>query len=174
MAQPDRPIRAPAERWRHGSDFEGLAYQQRIADGGAALFRNGKIGGAEVAAADRWYQDYALGVEGVFDAPGRGAGGGDAHTAMFARAAAKLAWRGACEAVGAYGSTMLRLLIVEGKTLAAVGREAGIHNSEATGAVVAAIRRLTEHYAAVDQGRPEKKARGAELSACNATKEHVL
>jgi hypothetical protein len=143
--------------------------------GVTALRKAGKISHADAASAERWYQDYALGVHGVFDsdpALGRGGGGGDAHTAQFARAKGSLSFREACQAVGQHGTEILTQFVVNGLTLAALGKLMSIHNSEATGAVVATLRRLTEHYAAsAPIGRVNENIISADFSSCTITKD---
>lgn len=127
-----------------------------------ALYRSGKIGGAEVAAAERWLLDYTLGVHGYFESNSASSGGGDAHTAGFARAKAKDAYNAAWAAVGGWGSELLRMVIAEGLTMGAVAARLQFHNSEITGAFVASLRRLTEHYA---ESRPVGRESPTILSA---------
>lgn len=133
-----------------------------------SLRKSGKISDADVASANRWYQDYALGVHGVFDSEPSGfrTGGGDAHTAQFARAKGLQAFREACLAVGQHGTEILTRFVVNGSTLAALGKELGIHNSEATGQVSATLRRLTEHYSTgAPIGHAQERIIGADFSA---------
>ena len=155
--------RAPAERWNHGAEEAVVDSVQRVCDGVARLAKTGKIGAGEVLAAERWYRDYALAVMGVFDAPpGASSGGGDAHTAGFARAKAAHAFREALAAVGREGGDILRMFVVDGWTMAGVGVVLGMDRMAAAGAVVVTLRRLAEHYAA---SRPVGRETGRILNA---------
>ncbi len=141
------PVQAAPERWQHGSSAVTVNGRQRVRSGVTALRKAGRIGDAEVADADRWYRDYILGVCGVFDAePGRGAGGGDAHTAGFARAKAAQACRLACAAVGRSGTDLLIRFVAEDASLISLETVLGMDRKSVVGAVVMTLRRLTEHY----------------------------
>lgn len=137
--------------------------------GVVALRRSGKIGDAEVLTAERWLRDYTLGVHGYFDSePGRAAGGGDAHTAGFARAKAADAYRSAAQAVGRFGDSVLRSLVANDLSVSALGHVLNLHNSVAEGVAVTVLRRLSEHYSASDPvivGRDCGEIRRAEFSA---------
>lgn len=127
-----------------GADAPSLAGK-----GVTALRRSGKIGDAEVLAAERWLRDYSLGVHGYFDSePGRASGGGDAHTAGFARAKAADAYRSAAQAVGRYLNDVLLSLVAGELGTRALGRIWDVNDQVACGIAVAALKRLSDHYTA--------------------------
>ena len=162
------PLRAAPERWNHGAaEHVEKSGHSRVADGVHKLYLAGKISAADVSATEQWYRDYTLGVMGVFDAePGAGSGGGDAHTAGFARAKAANDFRQASFAVGATGANILRWFVADGWTFEAVGLRLALDRKSAVGAVVATIRRLTEHCAASQPvGGRTIKIRNADFSA---------
>ena len=170
-----KAVRAPAERWNHGAEEAAVDSVQRVCDGVAKLAKTGKIGAGEVLAAERWYRDYALSVMGVFDAPpGSSSGGGDAHTAGFARAKATQAFREALAAVWTHGAYLLRMVVACNWSMAAIAKKSAVHNSEVTGMVIATLRRLAEHYA-TDRpvGRHTGNVRSSDFSALHSTKESL-
>lgn len=116
--------------------------------GVTALRRSGKIGDAEVLAAERWLRDYTLGVHGYFDSePGRASGGGDAHTAGFARAKAADAYRSAAQAVGRFGDSVLRELIAADHSIRGMAAYLNLSVDVTCGIVMATMLRLSDHYA---------------------------
>lgn len=131
-----------------------------------ALYRSGKIGGAEVVAAERWLLDYTLGVHGYFESDSVSSGGGDAHTAGFARAKAKDAYNAAWAAVGGWGDLVLRLFVSRDLPLIALAEVIQLDRKATVGVVVATLRRLAEHYgASTPVGRESPSILSAQFSA---------
>jgi hypothetical protein len=127
---------APPERWQHGSTFEigndGVQRVQRPAD---VLKRRGKISDADLASAERYYVDYAIGWEHV---SGEATSVSPGHpTDAFVNA------RGA---VGRHSAAVLAVGVLN---------DAGPANI----LLSLALKRLTDHYARVDGGSVSKRAK---------------
>lgn len=142
--------------------------------GVAALRKADKIGDPEVLAAERWYRDFTLGAHGVFDGDVSPAGGGDAHTAGFARAKANQAIREASAAVGDRASLILAGLIVDDLTFSALAAAVGLSRNEVVGAAWLALHRLSEHYAGISPVGRDTGTRSADFSACNLQQDDAI
>lgn len=155
--RPDREVAvrdaAPGERWQHGAEPEVVAAgRQQVARPVLALRRSGKVGDAEVAAAERYYADYALALCGARDMERIGAGGG--VQAFFAATVdAVTRYREAAQAIGPRGDALLRLVVVEEMSCTALGARLGTNHHDAGGRVATVLEVLADHYAAVDRKR---------------------
>ena len=148
--------RATPERLRKGSDFRVFEGIQRLSGPLSALHRSGDIEGCHVAAANRWYRDYVLGVEGARDPEGKRSGkAGDVHSAMLSRIAACGRHRGVREALGFCAELRLRLLRVEELTFSAIAEKLmpkDVNGRKKIGAqMIFLLEQLAEHYDLVDK-----------------------
>ncbi len=117
-----------------------------------AMLATGKIGTAEIIAANRWYHAFAMAEHGVFDADKTGSGG----VKLFAQErqlAAATQYRMARAATGDAGDGRLRAILSDGMTMRALGRRLKCDDRVAAGMVVADLIRLAEHYTTVDAAR---------------------
>lgn len=168
-------IRAAPERWHHHSEAidEPLVPGdrrplQRVDTGVAQLRRAGKITSAEVCSADRWRNDYELGVHGARDPDKSGSGGGvDGYNISAIDALTR--FHTAEKAVGPFGTGLLIAFVADGLSANAIAGELDQQRQAAeeagrptvglwsrqdlAGAIVAALTRLTEHYEEVDSTR---------------------
>lgn len=167
--------RAPSERWqRHteGRDEprapDDRRPVQRADSGLQQLARSRQIGLSLVVAATRWRSDYELGVHGARDPDKSGSGGGvDGYS--IARVDALTRHHKAAAAVGRFGTSLLIAFVVESLSLNSIaadldarrqraidaGRDTGgmWSRQDLTGAVVATLARLGEHYSEIDDAR---------------------
>ena len=156
------------ERRRHGQELEfgdvisddgakGRAF--RVASSLYLLHRSRKIGGAEVAAAERWYRDWITGIEGARDPDQARSSGADQHSAMLARVAAATRCRAIRAALGLCGEIRLRLLMVEQLSFTAMARQLAARGEEPidrnamSAQTQFLLRQLAERYAAMDADR---------------------
>jgi hypothetical protein len=147
---------------RKGSEFRVFEGVQRLSGPLAALHRSGDIDDSHAAAADRWYRDYVLGVEGARD-PGAARSGkaGDIHAAMLSRVAACSRYRAVREALGFCAEVRLRLLLVDELSFSAMAEKLmpkDVNGRKKVAAqMVFLLEQLAEHYEAVDQrSRPKR------------------
>lgn len=125
---------APPERWQHGAQFEiGNDGTQRVQHPAYVLLRRGKIGGAEVEAAERYYRDYALGWEHRVTGDDSASPGDHLYAFIHAR-----------NAVGAAQAQALAI---------------GVLNDTPCGNLAYSLMVLADHYAKVDGARPAPAAR---------------
>jgi hypothetical protein len=127
---------APPERWQHGATFaignDGVQRVQRPVD---VLRRHGRISDADLASAERYYIDYALGWEHV---------GGEATSVSPGHPTD--AFVNARTAVGGHSADALSVGVLN---------DAGPANAP----LALALKRLTDHYARVDAGPVARRAK---------------
>ncbi len=148
--------RATPERLRKGSDFRILDGMQRLCGPLSALHRSGEIGDSHVAAADRWYRDYVLGVEGARDPDSRRSGkSGDYHAGMLSRVAACTRYRGVRDALGFCTEVRLRLLLLDELSFSAIAEKLmpkDVNGRKKVAAqMVFLLEQLAEHYEVIDK-----------------------
>jgi hypothetical protein len=139
---------APPERWRHGADPEmegGL--RQRVSRPVLALQRSGRIGQAEVTAADRFYTDYALGMCQARD-PERSGGAGGQQGFSAAVIDAMTGYRQAVQALGLFRSAVLHDLVIEETSISTMaGADGGRVWTDTRNEVALILQALADHYA---------------------------
>ena len=156
--------RATPERLRKGSDFTVFEGVQRLSGPLLALHRAGDIDDSHVAAANRWYRDYVLGVEGARDPDSAKSGkAGDIHSAMLSRVAACERYRGVREGLGFCAEVRLRLLLVDEFSFSAMAEKLmprDVNGRKKVAAqMVFLLEQLAEHYDVLDrQQRPQRPA----------------
>ena len=146
-----------------------LALGQRERGTLGALLASGKIGGAELLAANRWYEAYAMAEHGVFDADRTGTGSAVKLFAQERQVAAVTSARLARRALGEAGTRRLVAILSEGLSIkalatrlaaAAINRAGGpaprMDPMFTCGLVVADLQRLVEHYAKGGSGKPSR------------------
>ena len=149
--------RATPERLRKGSDFRVLDGMQRLCGPISALHRSGEIDDSHVAAADRWYRDYVLGVVGARDPDSARSGKvGDYHAGMLSRVAACTRYRGVRDALGLCTEVRLRLLLLDELSFSAIAERLmpkDVNGRKKVAAqMVFLLEQLAEHYDALDKG----------------------
>lgn len=123
---------------------EGLPVT-RIRTGVMALRQSGKIGPAEVIAAERWYRDYAFGLCGARESGASGSGGGsDGFSA--ARVDAITRYNRAKAALGTAGDALLRAFVADGVSLTRTAELANMNPHNLSGMVALVLIQLAEHY----------------------------
>ena len=130
-----------------------LALGQRERGTLGALLASGKIGTAELFAANRWYETFAMAEYGVFDAEKAGTGGNVRLFAQERQAAAATSYRLAREAIGMAGDLRMRAILSDGQSMAALALRLQQDRKMVAGMVVADLVRLAEHYTEVDHSR---------------------
>ena len=146
---------APAERWQHGSDA-ALTPQgaQRVVHPVDTLRRHNRIGDAEVAAAWRFLDDWALSV-GARDPEKSGSGGGvDGFSMAQINAITHL---NAARAVfGPGDGLLLHAVVIDRRSMHHLaGGKDGRIQQRITVKVAALLKRLSDHYAEADS-RPKR------------------
>lgn len=158
MTPPRDAQHAPAERWRHGSDAETSdTGAQQVARPVARLRKLGKIGDAEVVAADRFYRDAAFAM-GARDGQKTGTGGGQAGFSA-AQIDAITRYRQAANALSLDQFWLLLRVVVEEVSIYALAGAAGRPHGRVQAAAAAALKALSAHYAAIDGAKPGSGAR---------------
>jgi hypothetical protein len=140
---------APARRWKHGVEREmSETGGERVSSTLRKLRESGKIGDAEVWAAERFYRDTAL-AEGARDPEAKGSGGG-----MQAYSAAQLdavtGCRRVVEMLGPWAEGLLRLAVVDEASCRAIAERTGTNDQFIGGMLSAALRFLAHHYTVAD------------------------
>lgn len=143
--------RATPERLRKGSDFRVVERVQRLCGPLSALHRAGDIEDSHVAAADRWYRDYVLGVEGARDPDSvRSGKARDFHAGMLSRVAACTRYRGVRKALGFCTEVRLRLLLVDELSFSAIAEKLMPNDvngrKKVAAQMVFLLEQLAEHY----------------------------
>lgn len=150
------PVRATPERHNHNdlmSDvLDDCATVQRVQSGVLALRQSGKIGDAEVAAAERWYADYALAEHGAASPALAGSGGG-AGCFLDAQLQAIGNYRAVRTGLGEHLDLRLRVYVGEGLSLRKMSAELGIDQKTVCGMLVADLQTLANFYAIWDGAR---------------------
>ena len=149
--------RATPERLRKGNDFLILDGMQRLCGPLSALHRSGEIDDSHVAAADRWYRDYVLGVVGARDPDSARSGKvGDYHAGMLSRVAACTRYRAVRDALGFCTEVRLRLLLIDELSFSAIAEKLmpkDVNGRKKVAAqMVFLLEQLAEHYDALDNG----------------------
>ncbi|GAN79798.1 hypothetical protein SAMN02746095_02935 [Acidocella aminolytica 101 = DSM 11237] len=162
--EPAKRVRATSERKLHNVDVViDRCGAERIDSGVMALHRNGSLTDSDLHAAERFYADYALAVHGARDSEKTG-GGGSPDSMGVAVIHASAALTDAIEAVGSYGKAILVAFVVDGLSLAKIAQSRGENRQVLTGIVISTIKRLSDHYYAVDNRPrfPMKRARSVQ------------
>lgn len=124
----------------------------RIHSGLAQLLDAGKIGMAEVNAANRWRSDYELGEHGARDPEKSGSGGGvDGYNISAIDALTR--YRSACRAIGMIGDCLLRAFVSDGLSFRAMAAKLGRDNRDLSAQTALVLEILAEHYADVDSNK---------------------
>ncbi len=150
--------RTTLERLRKGSDFHVVDRVQRLCGPLSALRRAGDIEDNHVAAADRWYRDYVIGVEGARDPDSVRTGKArDFHAGMLSRVAACARHRSVREALGFCTEVRLRLLLVDELSFSTIASKLMPHDvngrKKVAAQMVFLLEQLAEHYDAHDKNR---------------------
>ncbi len=132
-----------------------LALGQRERGTLGALLSSGRIGSAELLAANRWYEAFAMAEHGAFDADKAGRGTGTKLFAQERQLAAVTSYRLAREALGTAGDERIRAILSDGLSVAALATRLQQDRRVVAGMVVADLMRLAEHYTAGDQVRKQ-------------------
>ncbi len=179
---------APRERWQHGGDFEVIALDgpvaarrvQRASGAVEALRRSGRIGDAEVGAANRWVADFERNMRSSYVDPStagiRAPGGTNVGPEMRWLAGLDAATRcaQACQALGTHAEVRLVCQVHFGRSLrsrvmAETGGVGGTAMAKAATELADILRALTAHYQAADRHsydgilRPRAEVTGSEL-----------
>ena len=150
--------RASPERLAKGNEFRVLEGVERLHGPLAALHRSGEISDVHVVAADRWYRDYVLGVEGARDPDVRRSGKArDFHAGMLARVAACARHRGVRQALGLCAEIRLRLFLVNELSFSCIAHKLMPTDVNGRKKIAAQmtflLEQLAEHYEYAD-GKP--------------------
>ncbi len=129
-----------------------LGQRERATLGGMVVA--GKIGTAELVAANRWFRDWAMAEHGAFE-------GGDnvkpsEALKMFpaeTMAAARTALRDACEVIGAADAALIVQIVCHGISMRAIAGRGGRAAMNVHNRVGKALGGLAEHYTATDDKR---------------------
>ena len=145
---------APAERWQHGTDAaltpSGAQRSVRPVD---TLRRYNRIGDAEVAAATRFYDDWAFSV-GARDPEKSGSGGGvDGYNISQIDAITRL--NAARAAFGPGDALLLHAVVIDERSMDTLAGGSASVRDRVTKAVAALLKKLSDHYAEVDS-RPKR------------------
>ena len=116
-----------------------------------ALVASGKIGSAELLAANRWY---AMAEHGAFDADKAGRGSTVKLFSQERQLAAMTSYRLAKQALGQAGDDRMRAILSSGLSMAALATRLKQDRKVVAGMVVADLTRLAEHYTA--PGHPRR------------------
>ena len=164
----DLANRASPERLRKGNDFRLVEGVLRLQGPLAALRRSGEIGDVHVAAANRWYRDYVLGVEGARDPDAvRSGKARDFHAGMLARVAACARHRGVRDALGLCAEIRLRLFLADELSFSSIAEKLMPKDVNGRKKIAAQLsfllEQLAEHYENVDRERapPRSLTRGS-------------
>ena len=158
--------RALPARLAKANDWAVSAGVQRITGPLLALLRAGDIEGHHVAAADRWYRDYVLGVEGARDPEATSTGRApDVHAGMLSRVAACTRHRNVSEALGLCAEVRLKLLLIEELSFSAMASKLmpkDVNGRKKIAAqMIFLLEQLAEHFAKLDNGRHRGDTREA-------------
>ncbi|WP_428375183.1 hypothetical protein [Lichenicoccus sp.] len=150
--------RATPERLAKASGSAVSAGVQRLTGPLLALLRAGDIEAHHVAAADRWYRDYVLGVQGARDPETTSTGRApDIHAGMLSRVAACGRHRDVGEALGLCAEVRLRLLLIDELSFSAIASKLMPRDVNGRKKIAAQmiflLEQLAEHYARLDQAR---------------------
>ena len=159
--------RATPERLCKGSDFHIIDRVQRLYGPLSALHRAGDIEDNHIAAADRWYRDYVLGVEGARDPDMLRSGKArDFHAGMLSRVAACTRYRAVRKALGFCTEVRLRLLLVDELSFSAIAGKLMPKDTNGRKKIAAqmvfVLEQLAEHYDVCDidnRSRPLQRDR---------------
>ena len=154
--------RATPERVAKASTSTVTAGVQRLTGPLLALHRAGDIEGHHVAAADRWYRDYVLGVEGARDPEATSTGRApDIHAGMLSRVAACGRHRDVSEALGLCAEVRLRLMLIDELSFSAIADKLmpkDVNGRKKIAAqMIFLLEQLAEHYARLDQERRRER-----------------
>ncbi len=119
-----------------------------------ALVASGKIGSAELLAANRWYEAFAIAEHGAFDADKAGRGSTVKLFSQERQLAAMTSYRLAKQALGQAGDERMRAILSSGLSMAALATRLKQDRKVVAGMVVADLTRLAEHYTA--PGHPRR------------------
>ncbi len=147
-----------------------LALGQRERSTLGALLASGKIGSAEMLAANRWYEVFAMAEHGAFDTEKAGCGGSVKLFAQERQMAAVTSHRLAREALGKAGDERMRAVLSDGLSIkgAAVklaasmparadGKACKVDPMFMCGLIVGDLARLVEHYTTIDGARKHRR-----------------
>ncbi len=158
------PASVTPERRRHANEIVFIDGAQRVQGALAGLRRSGEIDDSHVAAAERWYRDWVMGVERASDPAIRRSGkAADAHSGMLARVAALARCGDVRRCLGTRAETRLRMIVLEELSFSEAGRRLmpGDVNSrkKIAAQTVLLLEMLAEHYHTHDQARRERVKR---------------
>ena len=118
-----------------------------------ALLASGRIGSAELLAANRWYQAFAMAEHGVFDSDRAAQGSGAKLYSQERQLAATTSYRLARDALGKTGDERMRAILSEGLSVAALATRLKQDRRVMAGMVVADLMRLVDHYTGLNESR---------------------
>ena len=147
----DVSTESPALLGGHHGNRLLLALGQRERGTLGALVTSGRIGSAELLAANRWYQAFAMAEHGAFDAEKAGCGGSTKLFAQERQLGATTSYRLARDALGRAGDERMRAVLSAGMSMMALATQLKQDRRVVAGMIVADLTRLAEHYTTVDQ-----------------------
>ncbi len=130
-----------------------LALGQRERGTLGALLASGRIGSAELLAANRWYQAFAMAEHGAFDTDRAGRSSDTKLFAQERQLAATTSYRLALKALGKAGDDRMRDILSSGLSIAALAGRMKQDRRVMAGMVVADLMRLVDHYTDADRAR---------------------
>ena len=152
------------DRRQHAAEVLEIDGVSRVQGPLAGLRRSGDIDDSHVAAAERWYRDWVMGVEGAVD-PGvsRTGKAPDIHAAMLSRVAASARCTDVRRSLGCAAEQRLRMIVLEELSFSEVGRRLmpGDQNGRKKVAAQTAflLELLAEHYQSRDGAQRRSGAR---------------
>ena len=117
-----------------------------------ALAACGRIGSAELIAANRWHEEYAMAEHGVFEGAGNRPGSSTKLLAQERMVQAVSQHAKARAALGQAGHDRMTALLGSGLSIKALSVQIDRNAAVASGMVEADLVRLVEHYTAATSG----------------------
>lgn len=148
---------APFQRWQHGSAWTATDGTQHVASTVAALRKSGKIGDPEVAAAARFYSDYAF-ASGAHD-PEKSGSGGSVDGYNISQIDAITRTNAVKVALGSQHVWVRLTVIYEVSIRTLADGKDGRAHGKATQQVCEALKALADHYAETDGSRQGQASR---------------
>lgn len=145
---------APFQRWQHGSAWTATDGTQHVASTVAALRKSGKIGDPEVAAAARFYADYAF-ASGAHD-PEKSGSGGSVDGYNISQIDAITRTNAVKVALKSEPWLLVFRIVVNEQSLRHLAGGNGFRRDRILGKVLAALKALSDHYANTDGSRAGK------------------
>ncbi len=154
--QPDIELLATSERRQHAAEIVTTNGVQQVLGALASLQRTGEISDCHVEAANRWYRDWIMGIEGAHDPFSERSGKApDAHVRMLSRVAACGRCSDVRRSLGQRAEDRLRLILLEELSFSEIGRRLlpgdGNARRKIAAQTVLLLEMLADHYASRDR-----------------------